>query len=359
MKIMLDFITVRLKTGAAEYVRRVVYSLIDELKRDAQADVELYAVYNSVMPIAYEDLREPMLTKVWPVRFVDCKGTTIGALAQDLGIDCLFIGCAQYAGEVLGAPKCRTICVLHDVYDEEVLENNLLEIGRLSWHTTTNYLLNTIYLFAHIAVDRLRHSKVRNSRDTRMQSVVKMLTNNLDSHLVVVSDYTRSVAQYHWNLPDDRVKVLWSPERVFNSVDNAIANIDLKNLIDEGRRYFLLLGGNRMLKNTYKAIEAFRRYVQFDPNCYLVVIGGRYGGENGRVIGLPYLSDNELCLAMSHCYALIYPTYFEGFGYPPIEAMHYGKPVLSSNATSIPEILGGGGGQYISAPSIHQQFLGQ
>ena len=52
-----------------------------------------------------------------------------------------------------------------------------------------------------------------------------------------------------------------------------------------------------------------------------------------------YLSESNLALALRHCYALVYPTFFEGFGYPAIEAMHYGKPVLASNVTSLPEVF--------------------
>lgn len=48
----------------------------------------------------------------------------------------------------------------------------------------------------------------------------------------------------------------------------------------------------------------------------------------------------DLREAYKHCYALIYPSFFEGFGYPPLEAMKYGKPVLSSNVCSMPEVLG-------------------
>ena len=54
---------------------------------------------------------------------------------------------------------------------------------------------------------------------------------------------------------------------------------------------------------------------------------------------LPFLSDSDLRNAYKHCYALVYPSYFEGFGYPPLEAMAFAKPVIASYSTSIPEIL--------------------
>jgi glycosyltransferase involved in cell wall biosynthesis len=44
--------------------------------------------------------------------------------------------------------------------------------------------------------------------------------------------------------------------------------------------------------------------------------------------------------AYAHCHALIYPSLFEGFGYPPVEALRHSKPVLCSDVCSMPEVLG-------------------
>ena len=57
-------------------------------------------------------------------------------------------------------------------------------------------------------------------------------------------------------------------------------------------------------------------------------------------VDLSFLDDSDLQIVYANCYALIYPSYFEGFGYPPLEAMKYAKPVLSSNVCSMPEVLG-------------------
>ena len=53
-----------------------------------------------------------------------------------------------------------------------------------------------------------------------------------------------------------------------------------------------------------------------------------------------YVNDADLEQLYHDAYALIYPSLNEGFGYPPLEAMHYGVPVLSSPYTSIPEVCG-------------------
>ena len=53
-----------------------------------------------------------------------------------------------------------------------------------------------------------------------------------------------------------------------------------------------------------------------------------------------YVDDMDLEYLYANAYSFIYPSLNEGFGYPPIEAMHYGIPVLSSPFSSIPEVCG-------------------
>ena len=54
-----------------------------------------------------------------------------------------------------------------------------------------------------------------------------------------------------------------------------------------------------------------------------------------------YLSEEEFSALLSSCRALIFPSLYEGFGMPVLEAMSFGKPVLCSNVTSLPEVAAG------------------
>ncbi len=55
---------------------------------------------------------------------------------------------------------------------------------------------------------------------------------------------------------------------------------------------------------------------------------------------LGYLPDNQLTAVWQGCSCLIFPSLYEGFGIPVLEAMQFGKPVLCSNVTSLPEVAG-------------------
>ncbi len=74
-------------------------------------------------------------------------------------------------------------------------------------------------------------------------------------------------------------------------------------------------------------------------------IGGKYYETDDTVIPpnvhmLGFISDEDACALMKHCKAFIHPSLYEGFGIPPLEALALGAEVISSNATSLPEVLG-------------------
>ena len=59
-----------------------------------------------------------------------------------------------------------------------------------------------------------------------------------------------------------------------------------------------------------------------------------------NIILAGYLSDGEVKTLMQNCKAFVFPSYFEGFGIPPLEALACGAPIIVSNAASLPEIYG-------------------
>src|SRR5690606_7916124 len=59
-----------------------------------------------------------------------------------------------------------------------------------------------------------------------------------------------------------------------------------------------------------------------------------------NIVFTGYMNDQQLAWVYKHCQAYIFPSLMEGFGLPGLEAMTYGTPVVSSNATSLPEVYG-------------------
>lgn len=122
-----------------------------------------------------------------------------------------------------------------------------------------------------------------------------------------------------------------------------------------GGPYALFVGGIEPRKNLHGLLEAFRRV---HANAWLVVAGGRVNwipGETGRletaVASLPrevrsrivmtgYVSDADKRALLAGAEVLAYPSLYEGFGFPVLEAFSAGVPVLTSNTSSLPEVAG-------------------
>jgi glycosyltransferase involved in cell wall biosynthesis len=105
---------------------------------------------------------------------------------------------------------------------------------------------------------------------------------------------------------------------------------------DVDREHFVLhLGSDDPRDNTAVAIEACRRI-----GAQLVVVGG-WAGDGAESLGR--VSDPELLGLYRRAAAFLDPTLYEGFGYGVLEAMACGAPVVASNTTSIPEVVGDAG----------------
>ncbi|MBW4620680.1 MAG: glycosyltransferase family 4 protein [Cyanosarcina radialis HA8281-LM2] len=115
--------------------------------------------------------------------------------------------------------------------------------------------------------------------------------------------------------------------------------------------YFLYLGRHDPYKNLHRSIEAFAKITKGDCELWL---GGSYDrrytpklqvqakelGVSDRVKFLDYVPYDRLPILLNRALALVFPTLWEGFGLPVLEAMACGTPVITSNLSSIPEVAG-------------------
>ena len=128
----------------------------------------------------------------------------------------------------------------------------------------------------------------------------------------------------------------------------------LKTLNVPARSYLLALGSLEPRKNLERLLYAWSLLeTDLPSDIWLVVAGGK--GEPhvfqdvsfktfpSRVFFTGYVHDENLPALYSGAQAFIYPSLYEGFGLPPLEAMACGTPVIVSNATSLPEVVGDAG----------------
>ncbi|MCD6360718.1 MAG: glycosyltransferase family 4 protein [Armatimonadetes bacterium] len=127
----------------------------------------------------------------------------------------------------------------------------------------------------------------------------------------------------------------------------------LKNL-GINKPYLLYVGSAYPHKNLERLLKAFERLaVEYFLDYQLVLVGKKdYFYKKleekvasnrflvDRVVLIGYISDKELDILYQNAFLYIFPSLAEGFGLPPLEAMSHGLPVVSSNTTCLPEILG-------------------
>jgi glycosyltransferase involved in cell wall biosynthesis len=119
------------------------------------------------------------------------------------------------------------------------------------------------------------------------------------------------------------------------------------------RPYFLYVGARAGYKNFAGLLSAFASASTAVPDTVLCAVGLPFSpaeakriaelGLAGRVKCYAQISDRQLAALYRHCVAFIYPSLYEGFGIPPLEAMQCGAPVVASNRSSIPEVVGDAG----------------
>jgi glycosyltransferase involved in cell wall biosynthesis len=124
---------------------------------------------------------------------------------------------------------------------------------------------------------------------------------------------------------------------------------------DRARPYVLTVGQLQPRKNLEAAVAAFELVAGEHPEHQLVVVGARGWRDDAllarvraspvadRVVLAGRVADDELVALYRGTDCFVFPSQYEGFGFPPLEAMACGAPVVCSDATSLPEVVGAAG----------------
>ncbi|MFA6391928.1 MAG: glycosyltransferase family 1 protein [Patescibacteria group bacterium] len=177
----------------------------------------------------------------------------------------------------------------------------------------------------------------------------KKLVSQFDK-IIAVSDHTRNDIIEVLNVPPEKV------QRIYPGIDYEFyssENADIKNNVirkyNLPEKYILSLAALEPRKNIEMVVEAFAEFAK-DSDCHLVLAGAAQGSEQqinsliakpglqNRVHVLGYIpnEDKPAIYQLAKCF--VYPSFYEGFGFPPLEAMSAGTPVIASYSSSLAEI---------------------
>lgn len=174
-------------------------------------------------------------------------------------------------------------------------------------------------------------------------------------HIICPSEFTRKRTLELFGMKPDRISVI--PHGVgarFAPLDRARHGRQAESKFGLGNPYFLYVGKLQASKNIPRLLEAFARFSgQGSGTAPDLVLAGSRGvrdvdveemvgrlGIRHRVRLLGYVDDSELPTLYGAARALVFPSAYEGFGLPVIEAMACGVPVLTSEVGALPEVAG-------------------
>ena len=161
--------------------------------------------------------------------------------------------------------------------------------------------------------------------------------------IVTVSDSTKQDLIKLLNINPNKIKVIYNtvPKHFINSKDN-LSLLTKYNI--ESHKYILSVATLNIHKNIPELIKAFEQISDKYPNIKLVLVGGMGNEQREKltkhtnIIFTGYVKDDELPTLYKNALLYVYPSLYEGFGIPLIEAQYSGCPVLCSDIPVFKEI---------------------
>lgn len=235
-----------------------------------------------------------------------------GSLLRDMGTDLLF---CPFTAPIYFEPGIATVCTIYD----------------LQYKTYPEFF--TVEDVAH--------------RDCTFIDACCRAT-----ALTAISDYSRDSAIVHGNLDSSRIHTIYlrMAQRIAPSIENDKAVLSRLNLTPQ--RYLIYPANFWKHKNHEMLLTAFgmARHEGLAADIKLVCTGAPGARQEwlknavhimnlgDRVLFPGYLPNTELAVLIANCTGVVFPSLYEGFGLPVIEAMASGVPVACSNTTSLPEV---------------------
>ena len=180
----------------------------------------------------------------------------------------------------------------------------------------------------------------------------------LNDIIATVSEFSKQDIAKKVGVPHDKIRVIANGLREQNPKDPSLEE-ELKNRFEIKDTFILNVGGIHERKNIVRLIHAFAGLVNLNGYSGNLLITGsvsgapyqnkmksicdasvRETGMENRIVFTGFISEKELDSLFRMADFLIYPSLYEGFGIPVLEAMKMGLPVITSNTTAMPEVAG-------------------
>lgn len=237
---------------------------------------------------------------------------------------------------------------IYSLAEQFNIPNDILKKTNIFWSPHYNIplrfngkLLVTIHDVNHLALPHLLHGFHKRLYAKFMFNAVKKKS----SKIITVSGFSKKEIIKYVGIKSHKISV------VYNGVEPRWFHVEV-GARPYPKKYFLYVGNVKPHKNLVNLLKAFE-ILKDNINHDIVIVGKKNGfitqdkdidhvaqKMKDRIHFTGYVSDSLLMQWVAHAEALVFPSLYEGFGLPPLEAMACGCPVLCSNAASLPEVCG-------------------
>lgn len=300
MKITCDNIIFSLQRAGG--ISNYWYQLVKRLKNNTDHNVVLYESENENLfrkRLRLDSLKENML----PVQFL------------------------QYLPFTRNLSKS----IFHSSYYRICLDRSVVNI-------TTVYDFIYEYYVQRTALSRIAHSYQKYFAVSHSQGIICISENT-----------KKDLLNFYPFVNPEIVRVIYlGVDQEFKPLANKAFHLLELDQSLETLKYILYVGSRSPYKNFFKVIEV----AALNPDLSVVVVGGEkfsneekffFSSLKDRVFHFQGIDSARLNVLYNNAFCLLYPSAYEGFGIPPAEAMRAACPVISSNLSSIPEVVGDAG----------------
>lgn len=214
----------------------------------------------------------------------------------------------------------------------------------------TKFIITTIHDLNHIVLNN--YSLLKKSYANVM---IKNATKKSE-RIITVSNFIKKELIKYTNYPENRINVIYNG--VDTSIFRNIKNTNINNFDNQiiNKRFILFVGNIKPHKNLFNALQAFKKIIKVYDDLSFVIVGNQKNLITvdlktfqlikddsilrKKVIFTGYIDEKILVHLYNAASLLLFPSIYEGFGLPPLEAMACECPVVASKTASIPEVCG-------------------